>query len=289
MTARLCCIGYGYTARVFAGQARARGWRVAATARDDEKRFRLHASGLEAMLFPPDPLETFLGQGAHLLISSPPGENGDPLLAAAGETLAALSDRLGWIGYLSTTAVYGDWGGAWVDEASPLRAAAGRGEARVRAEAQWLEFGAKTGAPVHIFRLAGIYGPGRGPFEKVRAGTARRIIKPGQVFGRIHVEDIAQTLWASVAAPNPGAIYNVTDDLTCPPAEVISHAAALLGLPEPEAVPFESAQMTPMARSFYADNKRVSNARIKTELGVDLLYPTYREGLAAVAQAEGLS
>ena len=169
-----------------------------------------------------------------------------------------------------------------MDENAPLTPSTKRGKARVAAEAAW----ADLGLPLHIFRLAGIYGPGRGPFEKVRRGTARRIIKEGQVFSRIHVDDIAATVFASIQRPNPGAAYNVCDDDPAPPQDVIAHAAELLGLPLPPAVPFEDADMTPMARSFYSDSKRVKNERIKTELGVDLKYPDYRTGLAALLAEE---
>ena len=186
------------------------------------------------------------------------------------------------MGYLSTTAVYGDHQGGWVDESTPVNPQSVRAVQRVLAERQWLA----TGLPVHIFRLAGIYGPGRGPFEKVRDGSARRIIKPGQVFSRIHVADIAATLLASIQRPDPGAIYNVCDDDPAPPEDVLSHAAALLGLPEPPAVAYDQADMTPMARSFYAESKRVRNDRIKTDLGLNLTYPSYREGLAALLTAQ---
>jgi nucleoside-diphosphate-sugar epimerase len=187
------------------------------------------------------------------------------------------------VGYLSTTAVYGHHNGDWVDEGTALTPSTSRGAARVQAEGEW----AALGVPLHIFRLAGIYGPGRGPFEKVRDGTARRIFKPGQVFSRIHVEDIAAVLEASLARLNPGAVYNVCDDDPASPEDVLSLAATLLGLPEPPMVAYEDAEMTPMARSFYAENKRVRNDRIKAELGVRLQFPTYREGLAGLLAAEG--
>ena len=182
------------------------------------------------------------------------------------------------MGYLSTTGVYGDHAGGWVDEATPLTPGTDRGRQRVVAEGEWQSLG----LPLHIFRLAGIYGPGRGPFEKVRDGTARRIIKPGQVFSRVHVDDIAQVLAASINRPAPGAIYNVCDDDPAPPQDVIGHAATLLGLPLPPAIDHESAVMTPMARSFYAESKRVRNDKIKTDLGIKLFYPDYRVGLAAL-------
>ncbi|WP_260349055.1 SDR family oxidoreductase, partial [Alloyangia mangrovi] len=201
-----------------------------------------------------------------------------------GPALARRAPALDWVGYLSTTGVYGDHGGDWVDEDTPLTPTTARGKARAEAEAAWQ---AIDGLPLHIFRLAGIYGPGRGPFEKVRQGTARRIVKPGQVFSRIHVEDIAQVLEASIRHPRPGAIYNLCDDDPAPPEEVLQHAAELLDLPPPPEVAFDAAEMSPMARSFYAENKRVRNDRIKDELGVTLLYPDYRAGLAALLAEEG--
>ncbi len=202
------------------------------------------------------------------------------MLRAYGSALARHLGAKDWIGYLSTTGVYGDHGGGWVDEATPLAPSTARGRWRVEAEAAWAALAGRTGAPLHVFRLAGIYGPGRGPFAKVRAGTARRIVKRAQVFSRIHVEDIAQVLAASMARPDAGAIYNLCDDDPAPPQDVIGHAAALLGLPPPPEVAFEDAEMTPMARSFYAESKRVRNERIKDELGIALRFPDYRAGLA---------
>lgn len=214
-----------------------------------------------------------------MLISTAPNREGDPVLAALQDEIAARAGQFKWVGYLSTTAVYGDHQGGWVDETTPPAPTAERGRWRVRAEQQWLNIPA---LPVHIFRLAGIYGPGRGPFSKLKRAGMRRIIKPDQVFSRIHVADIAQVLAASMAAPNPGAIYNVCDDEPVPPQDVISYAAELQGLPLPPAVPFDEADLTPMARSFYSENKRVRNDRIKDELGVRLLYPEYRSGLEAL-------
>lgn len=238
------------------------------------------AAGVEAVLLP-GPLEAALAEATHVLVSVAPEEAGDPILRDHVAELRAA--RPVWVGYLSTTAVYGDHAGGWVDEETALTPSTARGHARVAAERSW----SGLGLPLQIFRLAGIYGPGRGPFEKVRDGTARRIIKPGQVFSRIHVEDIAQVLEASIAKPRPGGIYNVCDDDPAPPEDVIGHAAELLGLPLPEAIPYDKAEMTPMARSFYAESKRVRNDRIKAELGVRLIYPTYREGLAGLLSAEG--
>ena len=221
----------------------------------------------------PADLAPALARATHILATAAPDGNGDPFLAAARAAINAARPR--WVGYLSTTAVYGDHQGGWVDEMTPPTPQSARAVLRILAEKQWIA----TGLAVHIFRLAGIYGPGRGPFEKVRDGSARRIIKPGQVFSRIHVDDIAATLAASITRPNPGAIYNVCDDDPAPPEDVLAYAAALLGLPEPPGVPYGAAEMSPMARSFYGESKRVSNRRIRGELGVQLAYPTYREGL----------
>ena len=188
--------------------------------------------------------------------------SGDPALDRHADDIAAIPG-LAWLGYLSTTGVYGDRAGGWVDENSELRPSGPRGQRRVAAEAGWQGLWRRRGVPVHIFRLAAIYGPGRSPFDALRAGTARRIAKPGQVFSRIHVDDLAGVLVASIARPRPGAIYNVCDDEPAAPEAVVAHAASLLGLPAPPLVPFEAAGLSPMARSFYDDNKRVSNALIK--------------------------
>ncbi len=281
----LFCFGYGFSARRLGARLKAKGWRIAATARSPEKAEALRAEGVEAHLWPVASLAEAWPGEVHVLISAAPGEDGDPVLAQHREEITALADRIAWLGYLSTTAVYGNRDGGEVDETSDLKPASKRGARRVEAEAAWLSLA--PAVPVHVFRLAGIYGPGRGPLEKVRAPDAKRVIKPGQVFGRIHIEDIANTCIASMARPNPGAAYNVTDDLTCPPQEVLDHAATLLGIPPPPAVDFETAEMSAMARSFYGENKRVLNDRIKDELGVRLTYPTYREGLKADLEAMG--
>ena len=274
----LLSLGHGYSADALARVLIPQGWSVIGTTRRAEKADRMRARGIEPLLWPGD-LGPALARATHLLVSAGPDASGDPFLADWPELAQA---RVEWVGYLSTTGVYGDHQGGWVDEATPRTPAGARGAYRVLAETQWQE----TGLPVHVFRLAGIYGPGRGPFEKVRDGTARRIIKPGQYFSRTHVDDIAQVLAASIARPNPGAAYNVCDDEPAPPEDVLSHAAALLGLPEPPAIDFDQAEMTPMARSFYSESKRVRNDRIKDELGVRLLYPTYREGLAALKDSD---
>ncbi|TXH99654.1 MAG: SDR family oxidoreductase [Pseudorhodobacter sp.] len=274
----LLSLGHGYTATALAARLVPLGWSVIGTCRDANRAETLRAAGVEPLLWPAD-LAPALSRATHILVSAAPDAAGDPFLQAAGDALRAA--RPEWVGYLSTTAVYGDHQGGWVDEETPVNPQSPRAVQRVLAEGQWLA----TGLPVHIFRLAGIYGPGRGPFEKVRDGTARRIIKPGQVFSRIHVEDIAATLVASIARPNPGAIYNVCDDDPAPPEDVLAYAAHLLGLPDPPAIPYDKAEMTPMARSFYAESKRVRNDRIKRDLGVQLTYPDYRSGLSAMLKA----
>lgn len=283
MTKTLFSFGHGYSARALARLLLPQGWRVIGTTRSAEKAQALSSGGVEPVIFPSaDPLEA-LEDATHLLISAGPGENGDPVLNILGNRIRDLAPRLEWAGYLSTTGVYGDHQGGWVDENTALTPSTRRGQWRVEAEAQWRGI---PDLPLHIFRLAGIYGPGRGPFAKVKKGTARRIIKPGQVFSRIHVDDIAQVLAASIARPNPGAIYNLCDDDPAPPQDVIAYAAELLGFPAPQAIDFSEADMTPMARSFYAESKRVRNDRIKSELGVVLKYPNYRVGLQALLQDE---
>ncbi|HEY9038535.1 MAG TPA: SDR family oxidoreductase [Roseovarius sp.] len=281
MTRRLLSFGHGYSARALTTLLRAAGgWNVIGTTRSADKAQALEDAGVQPLIWPGADMRPALEAATHLLISTGPGEGGDPVLAALGDDIARIAPRLEWCGYLSTTGVYGDHQGGWVDEATPLSPGTRRGHLRKEAEAAWQ---AIPDLPLHIFRLAGIYGPGRGPFSKVRAGTARRIIKPDQVFSRIHVEDIAQVLAASIRQPDPGAIYNVCDDDPAPPQDVIGFAAELLGLPLPEAVPFDEADMSPMARSFYVESKRVTNDRIKRDLGVTLRYPGYREGLRAMA------
>ncbi|WP_299401882.1 SDR family oxidoreductase [uncultured Roseobacter sp.] len=283
MTKTLLSIGHGFSARALAARLIPNGWRVIGTTRSADKAEEIAATGVEPVIWPGTDLNAALEQADALLVSAGPGPEGDPTLAVMRPEIEAAARRLDWAGYLSTTGVYGDHQGGWVDETSPLTPSTARGLARVEAEAAWQGV---PGLKLHIFRLAGIYGPGRGPFAKVRNGTARRIIKKGQVFSRIHVEDIAQVLEASLAQPNPGAVYNLCDDDPAPPQDVIAHAAELLGLPLPPAVDFETADMTPMARSFYAESKKVRNDRIKHELGVTLLYPDYRAGLAALLRAE---
>jgi nucleoside-diphosphate-sugar epimerase len=282
----LLSFGHGYSAQVLARRLMAQGWRVIGTTRSTQKAEAISTTGAEAVIWPPAKSGPLLDLATHILVSARPDAGDDPVLNRCAGALGARGDQFGWIGYLSTTGVYGDRGGDLVDETSPCTPTTERGKWRMAAEQEWLGYWRDTGLPVHIFRLAGIYGPGRGPFAKVRAGTARRIVKAGQVFSRIHVKDIATVLEASIVRPHPGAIYNVCDDEAAPPEDVIAHAAELLGVPAPPVEPFSEAEMSPMARSFYAESKRVSNARIKSELRVKLAYPTYREGLAALLAEE---
>ena len=277
----------GYSASTLARRLAAEGWLVSGTCRTAERAAALSTAGFCVHLFdrnrplPPQALEG----ATHLLVSIPPDIAGDPVLTMHGHDIAAINGLL-WAAYLSTTGVYGDRGGGWVDETAALQPTGERGRRRVAAEAGWLDLWRSRGVPVHIFRLAGIYGPGRSAFDALRSGTAKRIDKPGQVFSRIHVEDLASVSIASMSRPRPGAIYNVCDDDPAPPGAVVTHAAALVGVPPPPLVPLETAGLSPMARSFYDDNKRVSNRLIKAELGVNLRYPDFRIGLAAMLANE---
>ncbi|KQP94969.1 NAD(P)-dependent oxidoreductase [Methylobacterium sp. Leaf113] len=279
----LFVFGLGFTARRFVERARDRFGVVRATVTDPS---RAGPSDLAEMrAFGPDSddprIAADLADTDVLLVSAPPARDVDTTLAVYREAIAA--SRIGWIGYLSTIGVYGDHEGAWIDESTPPRPVSGRSRGRLAVENQWHALGAETGKAVQVFRLSGIYGPGRNPIVKLREGKSQRIIKPGQVFNRIHVDDIATTLLASIAHPRAGATYNVTDDEPTPPQVVTEYAAKLAGLPLPPEVDFETADLSPMARSFYGENKRVRNRLIQEELGVTLAYPTYREGLAALA------
>lgn len=283
---RLFCFGYGYSAEALGCRVMAQGWRVAGTSRSETGCQGLAAKGVEAYRFARDQSldKAALDGTTHLLISVAPDDAGDPVLDIHADAIAALGCH--WIGYLSTTGVYGDHQGGWVDETTPLTPLGLRGHRRVEAEAAWLSLGAASGQPVMLFRLAGIYGPGRSALDTVRSGRAHRAIKPGQVFSRTHVEDIATVLEASIARPNPGAAYNVCDDEPAPPQDVIAYACDLLGVSPPPEVPVEQAGLSPMALSFYAESKRVRNTRIKRELGVTLAYPNYRMALSAMLAGE---
>ena len=281
MTKTLLSFGHGYSARALTRLLPRKDWHVIGTTRSSEKAETLRREGIEPVIWPGEDLSDAIADATHILISPAPNEDGDPVLQEFQQAIVD-APNIEWVGYLSTTGVYGDHQGGWVDETTPLSPSTKRGQLRVQAEEQWQSLD----LPLHIFRLAGIYGPGRGPFAKVRNGTARRIIKENQIFSRIHVDDIAQVLVASIARPNPGAIYNVCDNFAAPPEDVIGYAASLLGLPLPEAVDFDTADMTPMARSFYAESKRVRNDKIRDELGVELIHPDYKTGLTALLRAE---
>ncbi|MFO7482129.1 SDR family oxidoreductase [Oceanibaculum nanhaiense] len=272
----LFCFGFGYSAEWLAAKLLPQGWKIAGTARDDAKRAAMQARGITAYPFPLSDAGMALAGVTHILSSVPPRDGHDPVVAAQGDALRVLPD-LAWVGYLSTTGVYGDTGGAWVDEDSPLNPSTPSGKARVTAEAEWQALN----LPLHIFRLSGIYGPGRSAIDQLRAGTAKRIVKPGQVFNRIHVEDIAQVLAASMARPAPGAIYNLADDEPAASSDVVLEASRLLGVEPPQEIPLEQADLGAMGRAFYSESKRVRNDRIKRDLGISLACPTYREGLAA--------
>ena len=286
----LFCFGLGFSALALAPQLLSEGWTVSGTTRSKAKRAELAASGIAAFVFdrgrPLDDPATALAGVTHLLVSVPPDDLGDPVVGAHGEAIAA-AQGLRWIGYLSTTGVYGDTQGAMVDETAPLNPSTRRSIRRVEAERSWLELWQRHQRPVHVFRLAGIYGPGRSTIDQVRRGEARCIDRPGHVFSRIHVDDIAGVLRASIARPYPGRIYNVCDDEAAAPADVVAYACDLLGTAPPPLVPYEAMaeRMSAMARSFWRDNRRVDNTRIKQELGVRLKHPTYRSGLAAIAAA----
>ncbi|WP_294229254.1 SDR family oxidoreductase [uncultured Shimia sp.] len=282
MKKTLLSLGHGYTAQALAIRLLPQGWTILGTYRDPAQEAELRAQGITPLQWPID-LDTALKDVTHVLTSIRPDKDGDPVLRLGKDALLKAAPNLEWIGYLSTTGVYGDMDGGWVDEDTPLDPGGLRGKMRVLAEAEWQ---ALPELPLHIFRLAGIYGPGRGPFAKLRNGTARRIIKKNQVFSRAHVEDIAQVLEASMKAPNAGQIYNVCDDSPAPPQDILAYAAELLGMDPPPEIPFEEAEMSPMARSFYSDSKRVRNDRIKEELGVVLKYPNYRDALKAMLDEE---
>ncbi|WP_416897212.1 MAG: SDR family oxidoreductase [Minwuia sp.] len=283
---KLFCFGPGFSARALIRLLPDAD--VVATGRDADARARLEADGIRAVEFDGTaPLPDGALDGVtHVLASIPPGDEGDPVARCCGEQLRACKS-LEWVGYLSTTGVYGDRQGGWVDETADLRPAGQRGERRVQAERDWLLlFGGADRPAVTIFRLAGIYGPGRSQFNALREGTSRRLVKPGQVFSRIHVDDIGAVLKASIEQPRPGGVYNVCDDEPAPPQDVVTHAAELLGIEPPPEVAFEDADLSPMARSFYGESKRCRNDLIKRELGVRLAYPDYRAGLKAVLAAE---
>jgi nucleoside-diphosphate-sugar epimerase len=282
---RLLCIGMGYAARCLARRLAMRDWQVAGTAREDDGVRGIEALGFEALRYdgtePSRDLRAAIAAATHVLASAPPDKHGDPTLRHHAGDLAA-APRLEWVGYLSTVGIYGDHQGGWVSEDTPPRPISERSRRRLAAENAWLDLSARCRARVELFRLAGIYGPGRSVVDDLRRGSARRIVKPGQVFNRVHVEDIATVLEAAIRRPTKHRIYNVADDEPAESEAVLLYAAALLKVPPPSPTPFADAQLSPMGRSFYAECKRVSNQRVKSSLGIRLKFPTFRDGLESI-------
>lgn len=286
---KLFCFGFGYTASYLAQKLKPFGWKISGTTTETEKKTYLQKQGIETCLFDQnhpitDPHETF-SDVTHLLLSVPPDADGDPVFNLHAQDLAALKN-LEWVGYLSTIGVYGNQDGLWIDETAPTSPTSRRGSLRLKAEQQWETLCLNEGFPLHIFRLSGIYGPGRSAIDSVRSGTAKRIEKEGHAFNRVHVEDIVQTLIASMNSPRSGSIYNLADDAPSPSHEVIQFACNLIGIDPPPLIPFDQAEMPPIVRSFYKDNKRIKNDKIKDELGIELLYADYRRGLQACLHIE---
>jgi nucleoside-diphosphate-sugar epimerase len=285
----LFIFGLGYSALTFLrGASRPPGLAATGTVRTAEKAERLRTQGVETFVFGPDAADpaipAALARADALLVTAPATGGVDPALAAYGRAIAA-APGLSRILYLSTVAVYGDHDGAWVNERTPPAPASERGRARLAAEEGWRALGREAGRQVHVLRLPGIYGPGQNALAALREGRAKRLVKDKQVFNRIHVEDIARAIAACLATDLPGRVWNVCDDEPAPPQDVVAFGATLLGLPVPPDQPFATAKLSPMAASFYGENKRVSNRALRELLGVDLAYPTYREGLAALAAA----
>jgi len=280
----LFCFGLGYSAMALSRRLDAAGWEIRGTCREPARRAALGALGISAALFDgqsPMDRPNLLHGVTHVLLSIPPGADGDPAFRQHAEDIAA-AGTVKWVGYFSTTGVYGNRDGDWVDETSDLRPGSDRSRRRVDAEHAWLGWGTTHDIAVQIFRLPGIYGPGRSVVDQVKAGRARRISKPGHVFSRIHVEDIATTVAASIAHPEAGGIYNVCDDEPAAPSHVTAYVCELLGIEPPPETPYDEAEMSPMAKSFWADNRRVRNDRIKDLLGVRLDFPDYRIGIRGI-------
>jgi nucleoside-diphosphate-sugar epimerase len=292
----LLVFGLGYSARRIAHDRLGAGWRVSGTTRSRERVAAIEETGIRGLVFdgegPPaatdEAVRSALADCSHLLVSAPPGPTGDPVLSRFREDLVKReSGPLGWIGYLSTTGVYGDHQGGWVDETTDPAPGLERTRRRLEAEEEWSDLARATGAALQIFRISGIYGPGRSALDGIRSGRARTVVKQGSVFNRIHVDDLAGIVLAGMARPDRPGVYNVSDDLPAPNHEVQRYAAGLLGVAPPPEVPFEEAGLSPMGASFYAEDRRVRNDRVKEELGYRFRHPTYREGLAALLEREG--
>lgn len=291
---KLFCFGYGYSCehlKSFLDNDPHNQWQICGTSRDPDRVQAMRDQGISAFRFDfdedrmlADP-DYYLYGVTHVLISTPPGNEGDPSFVAHGQDLLRISS-LQWVGYLSSTSVYGDRGGRWVNENSEVTPTSKRGSRRAMAENQWLSLFEHHYLPVHLFRLSGIYGPGRSALDSVRCGMARRIDKPGHAFNRIHVDDISQVLYKSMINPSPGEAYNLADDLPSTSLEVITHACDLLGIEPPPIISYEEADIAPIMKSFYNDNKRISNQKIKEKLGVVLKYPNYESGLHACLDAD---
>jgi nucleoside-diphosphate-sugar epimerase len=286
MTMRIFLFGAGYSARAFARLARDEVDAIAGTTRDESRFGLLRAAGIEPLAFDgksvSPPLAAELARATHVVVSAAPSDAGDPVIAASRDLLVDAMPALRWIGYLSTVGVYGNHDGAWIDEEADCRPRPGRSDHRLEAETEWRALAARRGSPLAILRLSGIYGPGRNAFVNLENGTARRIVKPGQIFNRIHVDDIAGSL-LHLARLEAGGVFNVTDDEPAPPQDVVAFAAGLMGVPPPPEIDFDTADLTPMARSFYGENKRVSNAKLKAT-GYRFVHPNYRAALTAMRE-----
>ena len=277
----LLIFGHGYTANAFVDYIRNIDWEIFGTTRNPQTADLLIKKGVKPLMWSDgSKIKSVINRSDYILHSIPPAEIGDPVYKRFSKAIISRSPNLSWFGYLSTTSVYGNHDGKWVDENIPVNPSSNRGLLRVKAENNW---SCIKNLPLHIFRLAGIYGPNRSPLDKIRSGKAQLISKPGQFFSRIHVEDIVRILKASIEMPNHGSVYNVCDDMPAAPDEVLDYAAKLINYPDLPKVAFEEAELSPMAKSFYSDNKRVKNERIKSELKITLKYPNFETGLNALA------